>query len=174
MGLDTSWYRGLKKRDDVIFDGDGEPTNVENYYRPYANDDFAGREKPLEHRAVYEYEASGREGIHMGYGSYNHWRDWLAKIAGWPEKTYRQYDRDWPSHCVDCWNGATGPFSELINFSDCEGAIGAEVAAKLAKDFAEYDEKAKAGARDERDYQIYRDMRFAFEQAAQNGAVDFH
>ena len=38
------------------------------------------------------------------------------------------------------------PFVELINFSDCEGVIGPEVAAKLAKDFADYEFSASAFA----------------------------
>lgn len=172
MGLDITWYRGLKKVENVVFDGDGEPTNVEYYFRPYVNSDFPGRESPLEHREIYTYEEADA-GPYIGYGRYNHWRDWLAKIAGWPLKSYHQYGKDWPSHCVDCWNGETGPFSELINFSDCEGAIGHVVAAKLAKDFAEFDDRAKAA--DARNfYEHYKQWRLVFVMASDNGAVSFH
>jgi hypothetical protein len=41
------------------------------------------------------------------------------------------------------WNGNKGPFSELINFSDCEGTIGSEISKKLLKDFEEYKSKAE-------------------------------
>jgi hypothetical protein len=74
---------------------------------------------------------------------------------------------------VACWNGAQGPFSELIHFSDCEGVIGTAVSKKLAADFAAFDEKAKA-AGNERYYAKYQEWRKAFEMAANGGAVDFH
>ena len=173
MGLDTSWYRGLKKRDDVIFDGEGEPTNVDDYCRPYVNSYFPKQADNIEDRAIYEYETSGDDGWHGGYGRYSGWRNWLAKIAGYPEGTYEQYGKDWPSHCVECWNGKKGPFSELINFSDCEGVIGPKTSAKLAKDFARFDDKAKADG-DEYQYAAYCSFRKAFEEAANNGCVSFH
>lgn len=172
MGLDATWYRGLKKRDDVVFDGDGEPTNVDRYFRPYANPDFPGREGSLDHKAVYEYEGAG-DAWSGAYSRYSRWREWLAKVAGYPLLSYKEYGRDQPSYCVACWNGASGPFSELINFSDCEGVIGPEIAAKLAKDFEAFDGIAKSS--DEEDfYARYQAWRTAFEQAALNGAVAFH
>lgn len=71
------------------------------------------------------------------------------------------------------WNGkANGEaFVELINFSDCEGVIGAEVAKKLAADFAAYQDKAG----DKGDFaRVYASWRKAFELAADGGAVCFH
>ena len=38
------------------------------------------------------------------------------------------------------------PLVELIDFSDCEGVIGPKVAARLAKDFADYEFMASAFA----------------------------
>ncbi|EJO27445.1 hypothetical protein QWC_31809, partial [Achromobacter marplatensis] len=104
------------------------------------------------------------------------WRDELAKAAGYPKGKYKQHGMDWESHCVECWNGAQGPFSELINFSDCEGAIGTAVSAKLARDFAEFDAKAKdhSGDLGARFYQLYKEFRAVFEMAADSGAVYFH
>jgi hypothetical protein len=172
MGLDATWYTGLKKREDVVFDGDGEPTNVDNYFRPYVNSDFPGREEGVEHRAVYEYEDAGTA-FSGGYGGYNSWREWLAKLAGYPLTEFKQYGQVEKAHAAACWKGAIGPFSELINFTDCEGVIGPVVAAKLAKDFAAFDSRAQA-ASEGNNYDRYKRWREAFEKAAQNGAVDFH
>jgi len=113
-------------------------------------------------------------GLHAGsYGGYNRWREQLAELAGYPAGDYEQYGRTYQSHCVPCWNGEAGPFSELINFSDCEGVIGASVSAKLAKDFADFQPKADAHE-DDRFRMKYAEWRQAFEMASDSGAVDFH
>ena len=63
------------------------------------------------------------------------------------------------------------PFYELINFSDCEGFIGPKTSAKLAKDFAAWQEKAgERGWFSEK----YAQWRAAFELAANGGVVQFH
>jgi hypothetical protein len=75
------------------------------------------------------------------------------------------------------------PFVELICFSDCEGSIGPETSAKLAKDFADYEEQAREWAKDryadwhdEFDWWFskYENFKRAFELAAQGGFVMFH
>ena len=69
------------------------------------------------------------------------------------------------------------PFVELINFSDCEGVIGPKVAAKLAKDFADYEDRASAFAakfKDDFFLALYREWRRAFEWAADGGMVHFN
>lgn len=181
MGLDATWYRGLKKRDDVIFDGDGEPTNVDSFVRPYVNDDFPLSAKGVEHRAIYEYVANG-DAFSGAYSAYNRWRDWLAKLAGYPESEYEQFDKKWKSYAASAWNGLvdeTAPFYYLVNFSDCEGVIGPAACAKLAKDFAEWDGRAQAAQdmgilRGLGYYEVYLKWRHAFEQAADGGCVTFH
>ena len=65
------------------------------------------------------------------------------------------------------------PFFELINFSDCEGILGAPVCAKLAADFAKYQERANT-SHDEWWREKYAGWRRAFEMAADNGCVEFH
>ncbi|EJO27494.1 hypothetical protein, partial [Achromobacter marplatensis] len=141
MGLDVTAYARIKKLD-AVFDEDGEPIDpttrepLEYDFKAYQNPNFPGRADDIEDRAVYLGEDSA--GLSVGYGGYNVWRDELAKAAGYPKGKYKQHGMDWESHCVECWNGAQGPFSELINFSDCEGAIGTAVSAKLARDFAEF------------------------------------
>lgn len=182
MGLDITAYHHLKKLD-CVFSEDGEPIDASTRealdydLRAYINPDFPSRANDLIDRAVYAANQS-RGFSAGGYGGYNAWRNELAKMAGYPEGTYKQYGKDWPSHCVACWGGAQGPFAELINFSDCEGTIGAATSAKLAADFAQFDEKAKAHSatleRGDWFYPLYQEWRKAFEMASDSGAVDFH
>lgn len=171
MGLDITAYRKLTKMD-VLFDEDGEPLNpttrepIEIYVKVYSNPDFPGRSEGLEDRGIYCFEDAA-DCLSMGYGGYNGWRDQLANLAGYPS-TQTQYGK---SYAAACWNGATGPFSELINFSDCEGTIGPVVCAKLSKDFADFDERAKQMA--EGFYDRYQKLRNGVDMAADGGALKF-
>lgn len=178
MGLDITAYRKLTKID-AVFDADGEPLDpntrepIENYFKPYANPSFPGREEGLTDRAVYAY-ADAEHVFSRGYGSYNRWREALAKLAGYPLTEYvGAFKQRESAHAAACWEGATGPFSELINFADNEGTIGPVVAAKLARDFAEFDEHAQSVS-EPYFYEGYGDMRRGLELAADGGALDFH
>jgi hypothetical protein len=170
MGLDITWYRGLTKAvGNEAFDERGELREEDDWLQLYANPDFPGRADDIEEAVAYRPEES--DSFSAGsYGYYNFWRDQLAELAGYP-KGRTQDGRE--SACVPCWNGAQGPFAELINFSDCEGVIGATVSAKLAADFAEHQAKAEAHP-DDRFRDRYALWRRAFEKAADRGCVDFH
>jgi hypothetical protein len=177
MGLDISAYSKITKID-AVFDASGEPIDpatrepVEYDMQAYINGEFPGRADDIEDQAVYK--AVDSFGFRAGgYGGFNAWRNELAKMAGYPLGQYEQYGEMWDSYCVACWNGAKGPFSELIHFSDCEGIIGSAVAAKLAKDFADYHAEAE---KVEMPFFInkYVEWRKAFEMAANGGAVRFH
>ncbi len=178
MGLDITAYRKIEMLNDVVFDKDGDPIDpttrepVDFDTRACLNDDYPERAKDIQDGAYYSAEESMcfRAG---SYGGYNGWRNELASLAGYPIGQYQQYGKMHDSHCVACWNGAEGPFSELINFSDCEGTIGAIVSAKLAADFACFQEKADAHE-SERFRASYADWRKAFEMAADGGMVSFH
>jgi hypothetical protein len=180
MGLDITAYSEIAEMTDAVFDADGEaidvttrePLDYDDYAQFYRNPDFPGRADEIKDKAVYSFEDS--DGMRAGaYSGYNRWRDMLAKMAGYPEGSYQEYGRVWKSHCVDCWNGATGPFSELINFSDCEGVIGAAVSAKLAKDFTDFQGKAD-GHSDDWFREKYSEWRRMFELASKGGCVKFH
>ncbi len=177
MGLDISAYRQLRKVD-CVFDADGEPIDpvsrepIDYAMRAYVNNDFPGREEGIEDRAIYVSEHEGHSFRAGSYGWYNRWRDELAQLAGYQQGSYEQYDRNWDSYAATVWQGAIGPFSELINFSDCEGVIGPVVSAKLAKDFAAFDERAAAVGG--QFYEKYQEWRKAFDMAADGGAVSFH
>lgn len=177
MGVDITAYSGLDRLD-CVFDADGEPIDpgtkeelAGDWVQLYVNPDFDGRADEIDHKGVYAYEDKFR-GPSVGYGRYNALRDELAKIAGYPIGEYEEHGAVLKSHCVACWRGASGPFSELINFSDCEGVIGAAVSSKLAKDFAEFQEKASEH-QNEYFRSFYSEMRKAFEMASERGAVRF-
>jgi hypothetical protein len=174
MGLDITAYRQLAIETDVETDDHGWPVDYDIYWRPGASLGFSegnwpGRAKglPGDEDTIFSYGES--YGFRAGsYSGYNDWRDWLARVAGWPNA-----DDAW-AHEKDLVPLFTA-FHELINFADNEGVIGPEVSAKLAKDFA--DNQAKAQSMDDTDgyyYNRYQCWQRAFEMAADGGAVDFH
>ena len=103
------------------------------------------------------------------YGGYSTWRNMLAEAAG-----YDSADQVWAGEF-------SGPFVELINFSDCEGYIGPHVSAKLLADFLEYrDEVEKYVSEaygDGHEFEYFMDRYDcwigAFETASDNGVVVF-
>jgi hypothetical protein len=98
------------------------------------------------------------------YGGYNAWRNNLCRLARGMDA--RQF---WDLSPAE----QSGPFAELIHFSDCEGIIGPRTAAKLAADFDAWAERAEK-ALDEWDRRIYQNFRQAFHTAAAGGVVRFH
>ena len=182
MGLDIAAYRRATKLD-VIFDEDGEPLDkttleyVDYDVRVYANPNFQGREEGVEDRAAYSAEdrMSFSAGSYMGYGA---WREELAKMAGYPKSPVdRGFGDSVATHSGGAWSAGGGPFWELINFSDCEGVIGPIVSAKLAKDFAEWGDRAKqhdeSSGLNGRFYIRFQSFGEAFEMAADGGLVNF-
>ena len=160
MGLDITAYRKIIR---IELPEGTEPYN----YRAFTaclNGDFPGRADDITDGAVYlkSEEFHFRAGSYSGYGE---WRRRLAGLAGYvdPEAV---------------WNGgvATGPFFELINFSDCEGIIGTSVSAKLAKDFADHEHAALGVDGPDSEWFVakYAEWKKAFEIAADGGCVDFH
>lgn len=166
MGLDITAYRRLVKVENPKME-DGEPVDWENEWLAHegvvamTEEDWPGRSEGIEAGAVYRAgeTMAFRAGSYSGYSA---WRDSLARVAGYGSA---RAVRDNPTK--------NGPFIELINFSDCEGVIGSVVAAKLAKDFAEHEERI-AGLEDGYFMEHYREWRRAFEMASDGGAVDFH
>ena len=172
MGLDITAYSRMTKVE-VELDEEGDPVNQDIYYthaRVYAAG-FRGQHDDLEDGAFYAYE--DEFGFRAGsYSGYSAWRGQLAKFAGYPKL------RATDGHTAACWEGAEGPFAELIDFSDCEGSIGPATSAKLARDFAEHEERARtfdAGPDDEGwFFRKYQEWKQAFEFAADGGMVAFH
>lgn len=176
MGLDVTAYQGLIKLD-CVFDADGEPIDpitrepIDDCFLALANRDFPGRAEGLEHKGVYTY-LDCMSGPSLGYGEYNGWREQLAKLAGYQPVAVKVMGRTELLHSVACWDDRPGPFTELINFTDCDGVIGPVVSARLFADFVQFDEKAKSVGGDF--YETYREFFDCFRMAAQGGAVHFH
>ena len=153
MGLDISAYSRLSDPRPL---GEDDECGA-NETRFYINDAFPGRAGDIKEKTAYQFGESF--GFRAGsYSGYNAWRSMLARMVG------------------DDGESETGPFVELINFSDCEGVIAGPAAVKLAKDFADHDDKAKNGLGDEHEwfYAKYKEWRKAFDLAADGGAVSFH
>lgn len=164
MGLDVTAYSKIALDPNAEVDGDGYPVKWDAYFMAHpgilamTEKDWPGRTGGLKpgvyaYGDVFDFRAGS-------YGGYNSWRNELAELAGYGSAS-NVWEMDSPE----------GPFVELINFSDCEGIIAGDVAKKLAKDFAEFQEKVG-----EHGYfsQSYTNWRKAFELAADGGAVDFH
>jgi hypothetical protein len=161
MGLDISAYQNLefvKGRDSATDD------DWDNYISIYVNPDFPGRAGSL-HSGFYNGQCvhSFRAG---SYGGYNVWRERLSRLVldVLPNAIWTNFKAF-----------AGKPFVELIHFSDCEGAIGPGVSAKLAGDFAAWEGEARdAWGEDSYDFQKYMDWQRAFDLASLGGAVEFH
>jgi hypothetical protein len=189
MALDIGSYKNVKLLEDQPkFDCDGEVLPEYSSIKhtiARVNNDFFDRAEGIEDRKAYDYEdyVSFRAGSYTGYST---WREWLAKLAGYPLTEYEDYifgggTTTKKCHAAAVWDGETkGPFSELINFSDCEGIIGPVVSKKLLKDFQDFDEKARNSVEDPNGnlndyyYVVYSNFKDAFERASENGWVDFH
>ena len=176
MGLVIESFDNIKKSD-AEENEDGEyvdpilGTILDDVVFLWVNPDFSERAEEIE---TGPYTVGKSFSFSAGsYSSYNNWRNELAKLAGWPEGEYKQYGRGWKSYAASVWNAKEGPFWELIYFSDCEGVIGFNVAAKLAKDFETFEDKAKNHP-NERFRTIYENMHMAFALAANSGVVQFH
>lgn len=179
MGLDISSFRAVVRLDNPTLNEDEEPIDPEtgdwmkNAVRVYENTDFPGRASPLLDGHYTFAEAGG--GPSMAYGYYNRWREELARMAGYEAKSVTLFGVAEVKHAAGAWAATGGPFWELINFSDCEGVIGPNASAKLAKDFADFSERALAfQSKVHRFYEIYLEFREVFEFAKDGGFVDFH
>lgn len=168
MGLDISYYSELVVDPTAAVDEEGNPEDWDNCHKFYRNPDFPGRADDIDPAVVYRGLMDGdfRAG---SYGGYNQWRDALARLIGQPSA-----QAVWDS------KEQSGPFFELIHFSDCEGTIGTAVSAKLAKDFQDWHDRAvafspKAHLYDDEDFiRKYKEWQTAFETAANRGCVCFH
>ena len=176
MGLDITSYEHVALVEEVHaledsegnYCGDPEEYGGQDHVRVYSPD-FPDSLGSLQHDKCYL--ATGdtfgfRAGSYSGHGQF---RAALCEAALGvpPENVWEDPDE---------FRGK--PFYELINFSDCEGAIGPEVCAKLAADFQR--ERAVRDALEAKDLpgdwyvQKFDDWQRAFELAADTGLVQFH
>jgi hypothetical protein len=174
MGLDITVYTRVEKAHPTFQKtiADSEDPREEAYEMgfeiPYVEEGREKRAAGLELGVAYK--ADDRWGFRAGsYSGYNQWREQLAQLAGVDDinKFWNQM-----GEAEEAGGRLDVPFAELIAFSDCEGTLGPEVCARLAKDFAKFDERASQG--DEYFYDKYQEWRRAVEDAAQNGFISFH
>ena len=161
MGLDIAAYSRLIK---VINPGKdrGDLITLTD------NTDFPGRIAPQTEGQYTHGEEM--DVIYMGYGRYNHWREWLAKLAGY---TPVGNNPNLPSYYSGgAWAATSGPFWELICFSDCEGTIGTDACRKLLKDFNEWEQRAQDNSTGP-EFDHYVDMHNGLKLAAQGGCLKF-
>ena len=170
MGLDITFHERLTKVD-VKLNEDGEPIGHEtdwafydSHTNVFINPDFPTRADGMQ--GGFHKSEGETEDLRIGYSSYSQWRSELALAAlGAP--------------AMQVWEGeiTEGPFVELINFSDCEGTIGPRTSAKLAKDFADWEDKIEGMVSGgTRDYfmEKFRKFKAGFELAKDSGAATFH
>lgn len=172
MGLAIRYHSNLvKARGNEAFDETGEIKD--GWVQIWVNTDFPGREDRLEDRRCYSAESS-EYFYAAGYAHYGSWREMLAKLAGYPAVDFDKFGdgRLEKRHAAGAWGAGSGPFWELIQFSDCEGIIGPETSKKLADDFARFQERADQIG-DVWFLGLYAKFRKAFETASENGAVEF-
>ncbi len=177
MGLDVSGHKNLVEVITLDPGDDRYDEMRDEYVVFYVDEAFPGREEGVKPHTFYTGDYLS--GPSMSYSGYNSWRNELASLAGYKNE---EYDRHIPgsdttfkqwSYCTGCWfDGVTGPFSEQINFSDYQGTLGPVVCAKLAKDYAEFDEQAKAVG--EQFYKTYSRFRELFSQTEGLVAVQFY
>lgn len=170
MGLDITAYPHFTRRPCTLAEYERNSQSWEQYRDDhdcallYQDEAFPAQGQGLE-PGLYAYDPDLRFDFCAGaYSSYNVWRNALCRFAhGMSANEF------WRLHP----DARTGPFAELIAFSDCEGYTGPVVSAKLARDFDTYDDQAQ-DTLNAYDYQKYSLWRQAFHLAAQGGAVRFH
>jgi hypothetical protein len=164
MGLDVSVFSKVQRvRDDDGSDWEGDEVVLANA------PDFAPRAVDVPN-GVYRYERCEHV-FSRSYGTYNRWREMLANLAGYARHPTEKDECH--IHSRTAWEAESGPFWELINFTDCDGVLGAQTCKKLLLDFEAFEAAAAAHA-DSWFSEIYRTFHQAIRLAADGGAVKFH
>lgn len=151
---------------------DDEPEDYDNYLIAYVHSGFPGRADGVPGTGFYRINGESVDFRAGSYSGYNNWRSQLARLVGANDVTVWRTRDDASTRAL--------PFYELIDFADNEGVIGPVVSAKLAKHFADWQERAEQFAAELGDesgrwfLEKYADWRKAFELAANGGAVSFH
>lgn len=177
MGLDITAYSNIKITNYTGYNYDTDEDGDMDYdihVQFYLNPHYPNHVEGISNKYVYEYEDSYdfRAG---SYGGYFKFREELAKLAGYPV-AINIYNTKETGHFYYVTQVAnSGPFYELINFSDCEGTISHQVCQKLYDDFIKFKDIAMQDDKLHPYYQqVYNDFITALELAKNNGALSFH
>jgi hypothetical protein len=167
MGLDVTAYQR------IIRAGDHHEPDGVKYVRLTINADFPNAAPELT-GGIYLYEGGRTMNVvGMPYSMFNEWRNWLAKVAGYPAVPEQRAD-GLPDHAFarGAWAAGAGPFIDLINFSDCEGTIGPAACVRLLADFDRF--LQEADAQDAWFIETYQAFRTGLQIAAPAGCLAFH
>ena len=161
MGLDITAYRKLTKVEGAKIvdyepcDADGEPLDFWTHLYVLQPEGFEGREAPFEIGGVYAAEETHefRAGSHGSHLSSRH------------------------DYAESAWRADSGPLWGWINFPDCEGVIGSDVAKKIYAEMQKMEITPENFESDDQ-YRNFMDKwgewLIAFEMAADDGAIRFH
>jgi len=185
MGLDISVVKGLQKLADDEVPENYYEHNICHLYNP------DGVSKNVETEGYFRYDEINHV-TKLGYSYYGKIRSFLSNLLGY------NYDELMEDPKKDI------PFIELLFFSDCDGCFDSETSSKLYKDFVKYEQSVMDNLnkqvnnfsslyseaqeqffafllhpRDiERFYndfvETYKELKEAFKNASENGAVLFH
>lgn len=178
MGLDVTAYRKIERVADWPADAEGiddfaeyvprqgyvwQGRTVTSVHPVYVPGDF-----PEHHSltpGVYAYAESMDWGA-GSYSGYNLWRDWLSRAAlGVPA------ERVWGRNFARFRNRGV---AWLVNFSDCEGFIGAEVCARILADIRAHEATIRSRADDAARLERLNTWLAGLEMAADGGMLRFH
>lgn len=182
MGLDISFYQAAQMLPaDAIVGDDLDYDKYPDGRLAYVNDDFLAQADGLPEKFAFAAEGEGRD-ARIGYASYGHWRECVAKAVGYPkapphpdESSLDASYRESLPHVTSAWRGHFGPLHDLLNFSDCEGVIGPQTCAKIAAELAEYRDRALACMSDApRFSEFYDAMMQGFSIVGPTGFARFH
>ena len=165
MGLDISSFAGLSPAPDAELDEDGYPLDQDKFM--YLDPEL------IKWTGEFSRTNSGNQTRHLHIRTFSGVSSrvlrWLQRLARSPCKNGCRHERR-----KNLGERMERPFCGLINFPDNEGVIGPVVAAKLAKDFAEFEHRAEeysASIPDGTDWlENYREWKCAFEMAAKDAA----
>jgi hypothetical protein len=163
MGLALVVYTNVKKADAYYCNEDEEVKSSatgqymkENHF--YARDvpaQWPGRSGIIEQGLVYTFD----EKITILQETYSNYTQW------------RHFVRSAVIVCAEDKNA----FSELINFSDCEGVLGTEVCTKLATDFKRHERLMMTQLKHDIWFtEIYNRLNEGFAKVGNNGIIAFH
>ena len=181
MGLDVRAFKNVKLISDPKI---SETEDLTQVYRGHFVEQFGD----LKDGGYYDSE-DDRWFCRIGYGRYSYFRNELAKVGGWPEYKVDKPDYSDPDYENKSYynrypnlaaiynqpgNEVSGPFVEVICFSDCEGFICADICKKLYQDFVEHQAKADELLKEIPDFlKMYNGLRDAFQFGANNGFVQY-
>jgi hypothetical protein len=169
MGLDIAAFSNITVfPPDSLEEMDGMGVELD---RAYINDDFEYhvhdyldcRDNNTLHYACTEQGYGFRAG---SYSTYNKFRRVLCEAVN-------------NMSIDDLWNSGDDhlPFYHLLNFSDCEGAIGAAISAELLRDFNTHEKTFSDWIKEITDneyfIEVYKDFKKGFEHSSTEGIMIF-